>query len=212
MTGAAYLSLWDTTHAICKLAETEGAPAISEWHVIRQLIESRGQDLTNMQIRTQILLQSLEEALDIRMPTTPEATRTWCFCDTSFFLETKRSFWDVDWGAAFGFGKRVVLVVPPAIMDELDEWRVSDNERFGRLRKRARSVVRRMDTETSGQPYGEPVRVTDDVQLVRFGWEPRKTPQGLTNTLAADRRAGTHRRRRARSLGHRYTTRFQAAA
>ncbi len=186
MTGEGYLSLWDTILAIRRRADDEGAPAITEWHVIRELVDSRGLDLANMQIRTAVLQRRLEEALDIRQPTDDELARAWCFCDTSFFLESKRLFRDVSWGTEVGLNKPVVLMIPPAIMDELDDCRF--NERRPRQQKRARAVVRAMDELTVGRAHGEPATVnTKGVELIRLGWEPRAAALGLTNTLADDR-------------------------
>jgi len=184
MSGQGYLSLLDTTTAIRRLAEREGAPAITEWHVIRELIHSRGQELANMQLYPAVLLRRLEEELDIREPTVAEIARTWCFCDTAFFLEGKY-FTKVAWHTVLNLNP-VVLVVPPAIMDELDDWR--SNAQRPRQQKRARAVVREMDQLTGSHPHGELVGTeTAGVELLRIGWEPRNIPEGLTRTLADDR-------------------------
>ena len=101
--------------------------------------------------------------------------RTWCFSDTSFFLEGKY-FTKVGWHTMLNL-QPVVLVVPPAVMDELDDWR--SNTQRPRQQKRARSVVRQMDQLSAGHPHGVPVRTeTTGVELLRIGWEPRTVPGG----------------------------------
>jgi hypothetical protein len=147
-------------------------------------IDRRGKELGLLQLRTEVLRRRLEAALDIRPPTSDELTRTWCFCDTSFFLEGKY-FTQVVWHTVLKL-KPVVLLVPPAVMDELDDWR--SNVQRTRQQKRARSVVRQMDQLTAGHAYGEPVHTgTAGVDLLRVGWEPRAIPDGLTRVLADDR-------------------------
>src|SRR5712692_7096901 len=116
ITQSGYLNLWDTLGLARQLVEKDCAPAVTEWHVVRALIERRGEQLGWLQIQTGLLQRQLEGWLDIRPPSADELARTWCFCDTSFFLEGKY-FTKVAWHTVLKL-KPVVLVVPPAVMDE----------------------------------------------------------------------------------------------
>lgn len=184
ITQSGYLNLWDTLGLARQIAEKDRAPAVTEWHIVRAIVERRGEQLASLQVHMDTLQHRLAAWLDIRQPTPEELARTWCFSDTSFFLEGKY-FTNVTWHTALNL-KPVVLVVPPAIMDELDEWR--SNTQRGRQQKRARSVVRRMDELTAGHAHGVRVRAeAAGLELLRIGWEPRAIPVGLTQILADDR-------------------------
>lgn len=114
------------------------------------------------------------------------ATRTWCVCDTTFFLESQALFDQVDWHRAWGF-TTVVLVIPQAALRELDAWKGDPRRERGTRRKRAIKALGVVDLYAEAAPPGVPVELRPGVELLIIDQERMPTADMLDPSLPDDR-------------------------
>ena len=167
------------------LAEQEGAPGVTEWHVARVLMEKGAQMLPSLGLRDTALLQWIGQEYGRVELGEGDRAKVWCVCDANLFLQF-RFFDEVDWHRELGFD-RVVLVVPTATERALDRCKNDPNPARERLRRRARQVIPRLDALTEAAPSRTVVDVRPGVDLLALDREPRLFPTELDPLLPDDR-------------------------
>lgn len=158
------------------LAARDHAPAVSEWHFAEALYEDPNNPLAQLNIRGDLLLRRLARLLGRTALDDIGMAKFWCLCDANVFLE-HRLFNSVSWPKELGVGSAVVLVVPLAILREIDRQKL--NARRVRLQTQARKVLPLFDELTENVEPGAAVSVATGVELVIQGREPHFFPPGL---------------------------------
>ncbi|MHB1004927.1 MAG: PIN domain-containing protein [Chloroflexota bacterium] len=163
------------------IALEENAPWVDEWHIAYAI--AKANDVWALGLRPEALLLELAK-LSGRMEVAKEdAGKVWCFCDTNVFLHY-RFFVEVEWPEVLTC-ESLVLVVPPAVIRELDDFRAE--RRREHLRRRARAVLPRLAAAAFAVPLGTPARVREKVEVLLLGREPVAFPEGLDPSLVDDR-------------------------
>ena len=158
------------------LAARDDAPAVSEWHFAEALYEDPTKPLAQLNIRGDLLLRRLARLLGRVALDEIGTAKLWCLCDANVFLE-HRLFDSVAWPKVLGEGSPVVLVVPLAILREIDRQKL--NARRVRLQTQARKVLPIFDELTEDVEPGSAVSVSTGVELMIQGREPHFFPPGL---------------------------------
>ncbi len=153
----------------------EAAPVVVEHYVVDALADfltsgdNRGFGVNVDALRARV------GQLSGRMTASEEdRQKTWLVADTNLFLEYT-FFIDVAWNTELGHD-RVVLVVPAAMIRELDAFKV--DPRRERQHRRTRQVLPRLREIAFAAPPRTPAPVRDGVELRRLGREPSASPDG----------------------------------
>src|SRR5579859_5620945 len=139
--GVNFGSLLDEMNAA---ARADQAPIVNELHLAEALVKLGGSALTRTGVNGPLLIARVAEMLGRKEPSPGDLAKTWCFCDTTFFQESRAPFDQVDWPGALGLAS-VVLVVAPVVVRELDQQKSDPRPHRSRQQGRARQVLSRLD-------------------------------------------------------------------
>lgn len=117
---------------------------------------------------------------------TERIRRSWCFCDTNFFLESRHLFSEVDWPTAWHL-PHTVLVVPQAMLRELDDFKADPRRERARRRQRAMKVLQVLDSLAESSAPGTPARLRAGVEVLVLDHDPSPDIPVLDLRLPDDR-------------------------
>lgn len=169
--------------ALDEVAMCENAPVISECHFARVLAnnESAFRTLVRAGIDRTALLRRMDEVYGFREPSDDDKRKTWCVCDSNFFLHYQ-SFTDPSWRGQL-HAVDLVFVVAAAIVRELDDLKF---HRSGQTRTQARITLREFKRVAIQSAPGCPAPAGEGVELLLLGREARAFPAGLDPSVADD--------------------------
>jgi hypothetical protein len=169
-----------------RVADSERAPSINELHVAETLVKLGGDALLRTGVNSALMVKRVSDLLGRAESSIEDRQKVWCFCDTTFFQESRAPFDQIDWPAALALGRPVVLAIAPVVVRELDDQKGDPRSHRSRQRDRARKVLGRLDWIIDHRVGARPVVVRVGVEVLLVDREPAVMPEGLNRAVADD--------------------------
>jgi hypothetical protein len=157
-------------------AMIEDALSINEFHVAEIFVKLGGESLTRTGVNGPLMVKLVGEELGRVEPSPEDREKVWCFCDTTFFQESRALSDQIDWPSALGVLAPVVLAVVPVVVRELDAQKGDPRQHRSRQRDRAR-----LDPIIDRRGGDRPVFVRPGVEILLIDREPAVLPEGFSS-------------------------------